>query len=260
MSPREGAERLFDLTGRVAVVTGAAGQLGQAFCRALAGAGARVVAADVEVEKARELARSLGPAGTEAELDVTSRASVERFFAHLKATEGRIDILVNNAGIAVFTPFERRTDEEFMNVVNVNMLGVFHCAQAAGRLMADQGSGAIINLGSIYGVVAADQRIYADSGRNSSEVYAFTKGGVIAFTRYLAAYLAPRGVRVNCLSPGGVFNNQAPVFVENYSRRTPAGRMAEVTDLTGALIFLASDAARYVTGQNLIVDGGFTSW
>ncbi len=257
---KRGSLSLFDLDGRVAVVTGAAGQLGREFCRALIDAGARVVAADLDGRAAVRTAGALGRRARGAKVNVTSRRSVDRLFADVTRREGRVDILVNNAGIAVFTPFERRTDEEFGRVVNVNMLGVLHCAQSAARPMVRQHSGVIVNIGSIYGVVAADQRIYADSGRNSSEVYAFTKGGVIAFTRYLAAYLAPHQIRVNCISPGGVFNAQAPAFVENYAWRTPMGRMARESDLAGALMFLASDAARYVTGQNLIVDGGFTSW
>lgn len=251
---------LFDLTDCVAVVTGASGQLGRAFCRALVGAGARVIAADIASSAAKNSARALGGAARGVKVDVASARSVERMFKDIDQREGRVDILVNNAGIAVFTPFERRTDEEFLRVVNVNMLGTFHCAQAAARRMMERRSGTIVNIGSIYGVVASDQRIYADSGRNSSEVYAFTKGGVISFTRYLAAYLAPHGIRVNCLSPGGVFNDQAAAFVENYVQRTPLGRMAVEEDLVGALIFLASPAARYVTGHNLVVDGGFSIW
>jgi NAD(P)-dependent dehydrogenase (short-subunit alcohol dehydrogenase family) len=126
--------------------------------------------------------------------------------------------------------------------------------------MAHNGSGVMVNVGSIYGVVGANQSIYGESGRNSSEVYAASKGGVISMTRYLSVYLASKNIRVNCLSPGGVFNNQDPFFVEKYSERTPMGRMATVEDLKGAILFLASDASRYVTGHNLVVDGGWTAW
>ena len=254
---------LFDIEGRVALVTGGAGQLGSAFSEALHSAGARVVVADIDRAGAEKVCESLGgEAGSvlPVEADISRRDDVRRMVESAVETFGRLDILVNNAGIACFSPFEERTDEEFDRVIEVNLKGLFLCAQRSAEVMAGQGGGVMINVGSIYGLVGADQRIYGRSGRNSSEVYAASKGGVVAMTRYLSVYLAPKNIRVNCLSPGGVFNHQDPFFVERYSERTPMGRMATAEDLKGAILFLASDASRYMTGQNLVVDGGWTAW
>lgn len=254
---------LFDLNDRVAIVTGGAGQLGAAFCDVLHSAGARVVVADLDREGAEKVCEGLdGDLKTvlPVEADITRRSDVEMLVESALKSFDRLDILVNNAGIGCFSPFEARTDIEFDHVLEVNLKGLFLCAQRSAEAMTGSGGGVMINIGSIYGLVGADQRIYGESGRNSSEVYAASKGGVIAMTRYLSVYLAPRNIRVNCLSPGGIFNHQDPFLVEKYSERTPMGRMATVEDLKGAMLFLASDASRYVTGQNLVVDGGWTAW
>ncbi len=254
---------LFDLNDRVAIVTGGAGQLGAAFCDVLHSAGARVVVADLDREGAEKVCEGLdGDLETvlPVEADITRRSDVEMLVESALKSFDRLDILVNNAGIGCFSPFEARTDIEFDHVLEVNLKGLFLCAQRSAEAMTGSGGGVMINIGSIYGLVGADQRIYGESGRNSSEVYAASKGGVIAMTRYLSVYLAPRNIRVNCLSPGGIFNHQDPFLVEKYSERTPMGRMATVEDLKGAMLFLASDASRYVTGQNLVVDGGWTAW
>ncbi len=254
---------LFDLDGKTALVTGGAGQLGTAFSEALHSAGACVAVADLDSDGAGTVCAAIDGSGETAipiEVDVADECDVEEMTKRVIARFGSLDILVNNAGIACFTPFEERTVDEFDRVIEVNLKGLFLCAQKSARVMGDSGGGVMVNVGSIYGVVSADQRIYGDSGRNSSEVYAATKGGVVSITRYLSAYLAPRNIRVNCLSPGGVFNHQDPFMVEKYSDRTPMGRMATVEDLKGAIVFLASDASRYVTGHNLVVDGGWTAW
>lgn len=254
-------KELFNIRGKVAVVTGAAGQLGYQLAIALNEAGSNVVLADLMLDVCEERARRLSEAGPEAiavTLDVTNKQSVEEMADRIVSKFGKIDILVNNAGIACFTPFEERTIDDFQRVIDVNLKGVFLCSQVVSRYMEKRKSGVIINIGSIYGVVAADQGIYGCSGRNSSEVYAATKAGVIQITKYLASYLAKNNIRVNCISPGGVFNNQDPAFVRNYCDRTPLGRMGADTDLKGAVVYLASDASAYVTGHNLIVDGGWT--
>jgi NAD(P)-dependent dehydrogenase (short-subunit alcohol dehydrogenase family) len=254
---------LFDLEGRVAIVTGGSGQLATGFAEALHSAGARLILADLETAGAEKTCERLDAGGTTAvalKADVSVRGEVRAMVDRTLQLFGRVDILVNNAGIACFSPFEMRTDEEFDRVLDVNLKGIFLCAQQSAAAMAASGGGVMINIGSIYGVVAADPRIYGRSGRNSSEVYAASKGGVVAITRYLSVYLAPKNIRVNCLSPGGVFNDQDPFLVEKYSEHTPMGRMATADDLKGAMLFLASDASRYVTGHNLVVDGGWTAW
>jgi NAD(P)-dependent dehydrogenase (short-subunit alcohol dehydrogenase family) len=251
----------FRLEGMVVVVTGAAGQVGDQLTKAYSEAGAHVVLADINAEECAKRAKTLSKSGKKCiglAMDITDRRSVENALNAVLTGFGKVDVLVNNAGMGVFTPFETRSVDEFEKALKINLTGTFLCSQVFSSQMIKQKSGSIINIGSVYGVTTADYRIYGDSGRNSSEVYAATKAGVIHMTRYLAAYLARHGIRVNCISPGGLFNSQAPEFVKNYEYKTPMGRMADDTDLKGAAVFLASPAAKYVTGQNLVVDGGFT--
>jgi len=191
--------------------------------------------------------------------DLTEPEAVKRMASEVLAHFGRVDVLVNNAGIGIFTPFEARTEEEFDAVLDINVKGGWRCIQAF-RGALEKTKGNVINIGSVYGVVSPDPRVYGDSGRNSSEVYGASKAGVIQTTRYFAVHLAPAGIRVNSITPGGVFAGQDPAFVEAYEARTPMGRMGRPDDLAGAVVFLSSDAASYVTGHNLVVDGGFTAW
>lgn len=250
----------FSLLGRVAVVTGAAGQLGSAMARALASAGARVALLDRDLDGARALATEPGLEDCAAfGADLTAAADVERAAHEVEDHFGRVDVLVNNAGIGVFTPFEGRTEDEFDAVLDINVKGPWRCIQAF-RPALEKSGGNVINIGSVYGVVSPDPRVYGDSGRNSSEVYGASKAGLIQMTRYFAVHLARAKVRVNSITPGGVFANQDPAFVAAYEARTPMGRMGRPEDLAGAVVFLASDAASYVTGHNLVVDGGFTAW
>lgn len=267
------AER-FDLTGRTAIVTGAAGLLGRQHCRALAEAGALVVAADRDLGACESVAEELGSAVMAIPADVADPGSVRNLLDEVLDHTGRVDVLVNNAAIndRVENPaaalelsrFERYPLELWRRSLDVNVTGVFLCSQIIGAEMARAGRGSIINIGSTYGVVAPDQSLYLDpEGRqrfHKSPVYPTTKGAVLAFTRFLAAYWGRAGVRVNALSPGGVENGQDDFFVAEYSRRTPLHRMAAPTDFMGALVFLASDASAYVTGANLLVDGGYTAW
>ena len=256
-------QELFDLKGRVAIVTGGVGQLGTQIAIALSEAGANVVIADLNLSDCQRKAKAIGKNVSQCmgvELDVTKKKSVQKMTALVLKRFGKVDILVNNAGIAVFTPFEERKLSEFDKVLKININGMFLCSQIISEQMIKQDKGNIINIGSIYGIVSPDPRIYADSGRNSSEVYGISKSGVISLTRYLAVYLAKHNIRVNCISPGGIFNNQSPKFVKNYCWRTPLGKMGKDTDLKGAVVYLASEASAYVTGHNLIVDGGWTIW
>ncbi|MFH1506867.1 MAG: SDR family oxidoreductase [Candidatus Omnitrophota bacterium] len=257
------ASKLFDLDKKVILITGANGQLGMVIAQVLSESGASVILADKVLNICMNKEAQIRKAGGKAiaiKLDVTDKLSVERCVKKALLHFKKIDILINNAGIGVYTPFEKRTISDFDKVMSVNVKGVFLCSQVISRLMKKNKGGNIINIGSIYGLVAPDQRIYAASGRNCSEVYAMSKAAVIQFTRYLASYLSKYNIRVNCISPGGVFNKQAAAFVRNYSYRAPLGRMAFAEELKGAILYLASDASKYVTGHNLVVDGGFTCW
>lgn len=265
---------IFDLSGKVAIVTGATGLLGQEHCKALASAGAKVVACDVNADRLHGVVSHHCPGGLALVADVTDKASLEKGLHEVLSRYGRVDTLVNNAAIndmfenpanaAELSKFENYPVESFRKMMDVNVTGTLLCSQVFGSEMARKGSGSIINVASTYGMVGPDQSIYVDeSGKQSfykSAGYPTSKGAVLNFTRYLAAYWGPKGVRVNSLSPGGVENGQAPYFIRNYSKRTPLGRMATPRDYWGALIYLASDSSSYMTGSNLVVDGGWTAW
>ncbi|SMF97386.1 NAD(P)-dependent dehydrogenase, short-chain alcohol dehydrogenase family [Methylomagnum ishizawai] len=264
---------LFDLGGKTAIVTGAAGLLGRQHCQALAEAGAFVVATDSDRDTCAAVAEALGKSGIAIAADVTDPVSLRQLADAVRSLTGRIDVLVNNAAIndKFENPAAALEDSRFENYplemwkrsLEVNVTGVFLCSQVIGADMARAGRGSIINVASTYGVVAPDQSLYRDpEGRQrfyKTPVYPTTKGAVLAFTRFLAAYWGGAGVRVNALSPGGVENGQDDFFVAEYSRRTPLGRMAAPTDFRGAVVYLASDASGYMTGANLLVDGGFTA-
>jgi len=264
----------FSLTGRIAIVTGAAGLLGQRHCHALARAGAVVYACDNHAARSQAIATELGSVHKGAFVDVTDGESIIELREHVLAEHGSIDILVNNAAIndAVESPisqaslsaFENYPVSLFRKVMDVNVTGSFLMSQIIGSHMAQNGKGTIVNVASTYGVVAPDQRLYQDENgvqqMYKSAAYPASKGAVIMLTKFMATYWAGKGVRVNALSPGGVQNNQPDVFIEKYAKRTPMGRMAAPGDYEGALVFLASDASAYMTGHNLIVDGGWTAW
>ena len=266
----------FKLDGKVAIVTGALGLLGREHCSALAAAGARVVVTDRDGEACRDLAASLTKSyrvpTLGAAADVTDADAVEALAEQAFGAFGRIDILVNNAAIddkfatdaADESRFEQYSVERFRRMLDVNVVGTFLCSQRIGRRMAARQSGSIINIASTYGVVAPQQALYrrADGSQSfyKSAAYPTSKGAVLQFTRFLAAYWGSAGVRVNALSPGGVAQDPDPHFQAEYAARTPLGRMAKPSDYRGALLFLASSASAYMTGANLIVDGGWTSW
>lgn len=268
--------KMYDLSGRAAVVTGGAGLLGAGFCRTLACAGAHVVVSDLNFESAARVAEELCKEGLSAvpvKTDVTRVESVREMVATALETFGRLDVLVNSAALdpkfdpshgKVYTnSFEDYPLEEWNQALNVNLTGVFLSCQAAARPMLSQGSGSIINICSTYGLVGPDQRIYEKEGeptRYKPAYYSTTKAGILGFTRYLAAYYAGKNLRVNALTPGGVFNGHDEVFERAYSARTILGRMAHKHEMNGALLFLASDASSYMTGSNLVVDGGWTAW
>ena len=267
-------QELFSLKDKVAIVTGALGLIGKHHCHALAEAGASVVVCDLNEVECADFASSLSVLSLGISADITDKKSVVKLKGKVISNYGKIDILVNNAAIndkfedpqAALTEsmFENYPVEMFKRSLDVNVTGMFLCSQVIGTEMAERGNGTIINIASTYGVVAPDQSIYKnDKGEQTfykSAAYPVTKGAVISFTKFLAAYWGNKGVRVNTLSPGGVQDNQDGFFIKNYSGKTPLGRMAHPTDYKGALVFLASDASNYMTGANLIVDGGWTAW
>jgi len=250
----------YDLKNKTVLITGVCGQIGRALVLSFLKNGAYVLGVDIALAPDASFKKALARSRDRfsyAKVDITSESAVK---ALLKAQERPIDILVNCAGMGVYTPFEERTGEELDQVIALNLKGTIFMSKLVSKEMVKRKKGTIINFGSIYGVTTPDFRIYGKSGRNSSEIYGATKAGIIHFTRYLAVYLARHGVTVNAVSPGGVARNQAPFFVKNYEYKTPLGRMAQPEDLTGVVLFLASSDARYLTGQNIVVDGGFTLW
>ena len=252
-----------ELHGRVAIVTGALGKLGPVWVAALAGAGATVVGIDVqagEVEGAVSLE----------EADVTDREALLAARARVEAEYGVPEVLVNNAGIDQPPGLDARTSaiedvplDDFRRTLDVNVGGTFLATQVFGSRMRDAGRGSIVNIGSLYASIAADPRMYdhleADPPFLKPAAYGASKAGTVNLTRYFARLWGPYGVRVNALSPGGVRGDQDEEFIRKFTARTPLGRLADPDDLTGPLLFLASDASCYVSGHELRVDGGFTA-
>jgi NAD(P)-dependent dehydrogenase (short-subunit alcohol dehydrogenase family) len=256
---------LFNLEGKVAILVGGTGLLGRNYAKVLSAAGARVVIADINKEGCDQVAKEIMQGNNilarGIETDITNKESVERMVQEVLSEFGKIDILINNA-VARPPPatVENYDLENWRKAMGVNLDGVFLCCQIVGKEMTKRGSGVIVNIGSTYGLVSTDHRMYESPDRASPPVYAASKGGVIQLTRYLATYWAKKGIRANCLIPGGVWNNQDPNFVEKYVEKTPMGRMARPEEYNGAMLFLCSEASSYMTGANLVVDGGWTAW
>jgi len=266
----------FSLADKVAIVTGGAGILGQKFCAGLAEFGAKVAVVDIDESSAAILAERLSSDyGTEAMgvgCNIAARESVVVMLKKVVDKFGGVDVLHNNAATkssdlaGFFAPFEEVSLDMWREVMSVNLDGAFLVSQAVGRQMISQGrGGSIINTSSIYGILGADKRIYEGShylGReiNTPAVYAASKAGLLGLTRYLSTYWAEHNIRVNTITPGGVSSGQNDEFKNRYSARVPLGRMAESDEMVSALLFLASDASSYVTGQNIVVDGGLSAW
>lgn len=269
-------ESMFKLTGKTAIVTGGLGILGKRLCAGLAEFGANVAVIDLDDKAAAAFAGELSASfGTECiglGGDIALPDEVKRIMEAIYTRYGRIDILLNNAASKsteldrFFDPFEHYTLEQWRRIMSVNIDAMFLMAQAAGPYMARQKTGgSIIQTASIHGILGPDHRIYEGSsflGRQISTpaVYSASKAAVIGLTRYLATYWAGKGIRVNAVTPGGIASGQNDTFQQKYAARTPLGRMARPDEVVGAFIYLASDASSYVTGQNIIVDGGLSAW
>lgn len=255
-------QQLFDLTGRVALVTGGTGHLGSAMSRALAEAGASVVIASRDADRAKRAASAL-PGGPHygVALDHMDPDALERGFAEAVALAGRIDVLVNNGHEAQPADWTTVTAEQFTRQL-ANATGYFLLARLVRNHAVERGAPAsIILLGSMYGLVASYPDAYAGICPASPVAYHALKGGIVHMTRHLAAYWAADGVRVNCLSPGPFPSEKAPpAMVERLMTKTPMMRFGLPHELKGAIVFLASDASSFMTGQNLVIDGGWTAW
>lgn len=269
-------QNLFRLDEKVAVITGAAGILGMAFCDALCGLGAKVACLDLNEKNLETLENQLVKKYSKENLlflpcDISDVNSVKQVVDQIVKQFSHIDILLNNAATktndsrAFFKDFSDYSIEVWRDVMSVNLDGMFLMAQAVGNHMLSRKSGAIVQTASIYSLVAPDQRIYEGShylggSINTPAVYTASKAGVIGLTRHLATLWGAHGIRVNALCPGGVTSGQNSVFQEKYIARVPMGRMAEKIDIVGPMLFLVSDASKYVTGQILYADGGLSAW
>lgn len=266
----------FDLTGKTAVVTGAVGILGREFCTGLAECGANVGVVDLELKTAEAFATELearcGVRALGVSCDVSDPKAVAAMTENVTQTLGNVHVLVNNAGSkstdlgAFYAPFEDYTLAQWREVMAVNIDGMFLVAQAVGNhMLAHAQGGSIIQTSSIYGLMAPDPRIYEGSEYlghtiSSPAVYSASKAAVVGLTKHLAAYWGDKGIRVNALAPGGVESGQNETFKARYAARVPLGRMAERSEMVGTVLYLASDASRYVTGQVIAVDGGLSAW
>lgn len=265
----------FSLLGKTAIVTGGAGILGRNFCAGLSEAGAQVAVVDINIDAAQQVVNQIAERGGKAQAfycDITSEESIISMVDSVRSQYGSIDILHNNAAgksndlNAFFAPFEEYELDQWKQIMSTDLDSMFLVAKHVGKVMKEQGKGgSIIQTSSIYGIMGPDNRIYEgsyylDREINTPAIYSAAKAGVIGLTRYLATYWAKDGIRVNAITPGGVESGQNEAFKQKYSNRIPLGRMAQPDEMVCALIYLASEASGYVTGQNIIVDGGLSAW
>lgn len=268
------SDELFSVKGRVIAIIGSTGILGRQYARFLSGEGANVAIGDINIEACNELAREIREQhGTDPlpfHIDISDEAMTDGFFSAIMEKYGRLDVLVNNVQTkpeGFYAPFESYRRETLAKVLDANLGGAVMACQKACHIFLKQGYGNIINVSSTYGNVGADQRLYEGVSNiyfpgtqfSSPVSYAITKAGMINLTRWLASYYREKNIRVNCLTPGGVYDNHDERFVKNYSYRTIMGRMADRDEYNGALLYLCSDASSYMTGANMIVDGGWTA-
>ena len=278
---------MFDIEGKVAIITGGFGYLSYNFSRTLAENNVNLIVTDIDTKEQKERIKELKKLNDNDvlvyDLDITQKDDIEEIKDKVVSRYGRIDVLINAAQKKtenVYMPFEEFPLKDWEDIMKVDITGVFLCCQSIGKQMLEQKGGSIINIASIYGVVAPNPEIYVGSNLdevyiggklkdknnknyriNSPGVYSVSKAGVIMLTKYLAAYWGYRNVRVNCITPGGVYHEKEnKTFLEKYSKKTPLRRKAHPDEINGAIVFLASNASSYMTGHNLIVDGGWTIW
>lgn len=258
-----------DLSGRVALVTGGAGHIGRACCKALVECGAEVVIADIDEDQLMPVVREIEATGGKVKgfvADMGKEASVRELPEKVARIFGGLDIIVNSAAFVGTSAlegwavsFENQTTETWRAALEVNLTSCFELVQSALPHLKASDHASVINIASTYGVVAPDWRLYQGTGMGNPAAYAASKGGLIQLTRWLSTTLAPE-IRVNTISPGGIWRNQPDVFLQRYEERTPLSRMGKEQDIIGGIIYLASDLSEYVTGQNIVIDGGWTVW
>jgi NAD(P)-dependent dehydrogenase (short-subunit alcohol dehydrogenase family) len=260
-------KKKFDLTGKVVIVTGGCGLIGKAFCEASAQFGASVVVADIPAAKPEVFSELLtskhGRKMTGFSLNVASKPEVVDLLNRVIAEHGKVDGLVNahqNKSHLKFEPFENVSEENWDTVVEINLKGTFLTCQVIGSYMANAGHGSIVNIPSTYSVVAPNQNLYKGTNLGCPAEYSASKGGVDALSRYLASYWAAKGVRVNMITPHGVWNHHEDQFEKNFAGFSPMQRLSYNHEVAGALIYLLSDASSYTTGDNMLVEGGWTVW
>lgn len=255
---------VFDVSGRVIVLTGACGLIGRTTARALSERGAKLVLADVPPKDPAAFATELGGDTAGFHCDVSQIEAVRRLVEATLERHGRVDVLINNHHYLARQAWDARAEvfpeEAWRAIVDVNLTGTFLMCREFGAVMLRQGRGNIINLASTYGVVSSNPELYTDNRLASPIAYSASKGGVIMLTKYLACYWGKRGVRVNALTPHGVWNHHEEAFEKRFSAMSPLGRMMQPAEIVGAVLFLVSDASSYVNGSNLLVEGGWTAW
>jgi NAD(P)-dependent dehydrogenase (short-subunit alcohol dehydrogenase family) len=259
----------FNLKDKVAIVTGGSGQLGSEYCKVLSDAGAKVAVFDIRNNTESVLNKNV----QFFQVDITQKLSIENALKRVIDQWGVPCILVNNAALdsppdsayELNLPFEDFPEDLYDSIMEVNVKGVFLCSQVIGKAMLENKQGSIINISSIYGIVSPNHDVYEYKNSDGQKwfkpaVYSISKSALINFTRYLATYWAKAGIRVNTVSPAGIYNNQDEEFLKEYCKRIPIGRMAYPHELGGTILYLASDASSYVTGANIVIDGGWSAW
>lgn len=251
-------KNFFQLKKKVIIVTGCNGQLGNSLVEFFLELGSTVIGLDNK--KSPKIKNTQFHFYT---CDISKDNKVKSLFAKLSLEFKDIHCLVNNAGVSIFEPFELRTSKDLDKVIDVNLKGTFFCIQNFAKQKRITTARSIINISSIYSLISPDPQIYSKWDRKNSEIYGATKAGINQMTKYFAVHLSKKNIRVNAVSPGGIFNDKKPQskkFINNYSRRNPMGRMAKIEEIVGAVIYLASASSSYINGQNIIIDGGMSAW